>query len=82
MTCIEKLVFKCRIQPLEFGKEVKRLSSLLCLWEMRHKIVHCDIKVLLIVTFLDGMPLNVWLHLKFLERYLREGDRLVLIFPS
>jgi hypothetical protein len=75
-------VFKCGIQPLEFGKEVKRLRGLLCLWEMRHKIVHRDIKVLLIVTFLDGMSLNVRLHLKFLERYLREGDRLVLIFPS
>ena len=82
MTCIEKLVFKCGIQPLEFGKEVKRLRGLFCLWEMRHKIVHCDIKVLLIVTFLDGMSLNIRLHLKFLERYLREGDRLVLIFPS
>jgi hypothetical protein len=49
---------------------------------MRHKIIYSDIKVLLIVTFLDGMPLNVRLYLKFLERYLREGDRLVLIFPS
>lgn len=67
---------------MEFGKEVKRLRGLLCLWELRHEIIHCDIKVLLIVSFLDGMPLNVRLHLKFLERYLREGDRLVLIFPS
>jgi len=49
---------------------------------MRHKIVHRDIKVLLIVTFLDGVPLNIRLHLKFLERYLREGDRLLLVFPS
>ena len=75
-------MFKSGIQPLEFGKEVKRLRGLLCLWEMRHEIVHCDIKVLLIVTFFDGMPLDVWLYLKFLERYLREGDWLVLIFPS
>lgn len=75
-------MFKGRIQPLEFGKEVKWLRSLLCLWEVWHEIIHCDVKVLMIETFLDGMPLNVGLNLKFLERYLREGDRLMLIFPS
>ena len=74
-------MFKSGTQPLKFGKEVKKLRSLICQWEMRHKIIHSDIKVLLIVTFLDGMSLNVRLYLKFLEGYLREGNGLVLIFP-